>query len=197
VSAFSQVPTTRHGFSCSRCSEWFFSTNRDPHRLPCPICGGSLVWRGMVHPDSRVIRDGQAPACDERCTSARGVSCECKCLGVNHGTGRTVTVRAVEGTARVDLDDSLVLERLRAKILPLVEQAAEIDAALVAAITERYGAVWEAYLAGGWLAPAAFAQYRARCDVLSARRKAQSYKLPSRRLAALQALLMDVSAATE
>jgi len=33
--------------------------------------------------------------------------------------------------------------------------------------------------------------------VLSARRKAQSYKLPSRRLAALQALLMDVSAATE
>jgi len=120
--------TTRHGFSCSRCSEWFFSTDRDPHRLPCPICGASLVWRGMVHPDSRVIREGQAPACDAQCTSARGVNCECKCLGVNHGTGRTVTVRAVEGTARVDLDDSLVLERLRAKNLPLVEQAAEIDA---------------------------------------------------------------------
>lgn len=46
----------------------------------CPMCGA-------VTSQPKLIRGyASAKPCDARCTGARGVDCECSCVGANHGT---------------------------------------------------------------------------------------------------------------
>jgi hypothetical protein len=61
------------------------------NRASCGACNGQIEIMGEVAED-RLIRREHRTACDERCTSARGPICCCKCGAANHGTGRVVEV---------------------------------------------------------------------------------------------------------
>lgn len=62
-----------------------------PAQLQCGICGGQLESMGRVERD-RLIHEHLAAICDERCTSARGPICNCKCGGRYHGSHLVVRV---------------------------------------------------------------------------------------------------------
>lgn len=58
----------------------------------CPRCGER-------HQAERAIEYSLTPSrhrCDARCENARGHVCECACGGINHGGGRSLTVKATE-----------------------------------------------------------------------------------------------------
>jgi hypothetical protein len=57
----------------------------------CGICGGSFENMGRVERD-RLIHEHMAAICDDRCTSARGPICNCKCGGKHHGSHMVVRV---------------------------------------------------------------------------------------------------------
>ena len=80
---------------------------------PCPHCGydpaeriddrGRRVWNYSQYPARHHVRMGKVvpgkkallspeylTPCDGRCTNAKGPSCDCKCHGANHGTGRLI-----------------------------------------------------------------------------------------------------------
>lgn len=57
----------------------------------CGICAGSFENMGRVERD-RLIHEHLASICDDRCTSARGPLCNCKCGGQHHGSHRVVRV---------------------------------------------------------------------------------------------------------
>lgn len=61
------------------------------HDWQCGICGGSFESMGRVERD-RLIHEHLAAICDDRCTSARGPICNCKCGGKHHGSNRVVRV---------------------------------------------------------------------------------------------------------
>jgi len=61
------------------------------NELTCGACEGRMEWQGYVG-RAGLYNTYTDSACDFKCTSARGPSCECKCRGENHGTGRTVLV---------------------------------------------------------------------------------------------------------
>lgn len=71
--------------------------------MRCGACDGKIEVMGRVTRDGKRMVTGayDAPACDARCTHARGPSCDCQCGGVNHGTGATVPVVEMEGAPRV------------------------------------------------------------------------------------------------
>lgn len=64
----------------------------------CGICGGSFENMGRVEKD-RLIHEHLAAICDDRCTSARGPLCSCKCGGKHHGSNRVVQVVMDAGPA--------------------------------------------------------------------------------------------------
>lgn len=68
-------------------------------KLTCGCCGGEIESMGRVTRDARLAEDAVVSACDDRCTSARGPLCVCKCGCVNHGTGRVVEIRRDLGAA--------------------------------------------------------------------------------------------------
>ncbi len=57
----------------------------------CGICGHQIENMGRVERD-RLIHEHLAAICDDRCTSARGPLCNCKCGGKHHGSNRVVRV---------------------------------------------------------------------------------------------------------
>jgi hypothetical protein len=64
----------------------------------CGICGGSFENMGRVEKD-RLIHEHLAAICDDRCTSARGPLCSCKCGGKHHGSN--LMVRVVRDAGKV------------------------------------------------------------------------------------------------
>ena len=69
---------------------------------PCPLCRyersiNDLRW-GRAHrfmgevKGPRLTQPEDRCPCDRRCTNATGPNCECSCGGVNHGSGRLVSV---------------------------------------------------------------------------------------------------------
>ncbi len=97
---------SRHYYRCNTCLSVVVVEEDDrggnPNRYPkasihefrrlC-ICGGKYDWMGLVSKDPRyVIRTDERCPCDDRCTNARGPSCDCRCGGENHGSQRLVTV---------------------------------------------------------------------------------------------------------
>ena len=62
------------------------------------VCDGRLELLGRVAKNKRgLVLDSERCACDGRCTSAPGPMCDCRCGGVNHGTGRVVAVEVDAG----------------------------------------------------------------------------------------------------
>lgn len=94
---------------CNDCLTPFSSTER--HIDLCD-CMGSVTFMGLVQGD-KYVQTAQRPACDGRCTHAHGPSCDCACMGANHGTGRVVTTVIREGKVCVvdpskDIYDDMV-----------------------------------------------------------------------------------------
>lgn len=61
------------------------------------LCDGKLELLGRVARKSGLVRDEERCACDGRCTNAPGPSCDCRCGGENHGTGRVVPIEVDAG----------------------------------------------------------------------------------------------------
>ena len=121
----------------------------------CGLCGGRVEEMGRVTRDRRgmVTAAYDAPACDARCTHARGPSCDCPCGGANHGTGVTVPVVVTEGAPRV----SMPLEGKARRV------AAEWRAELERVRATRAGRMSLAQRDGAWLGGADYSlvmQYR-------------------------------------
>lgn len=95
----------------------------------CGICGGSFESMGRVERD-RLIHEHMAAVCDDRCTSARGPICCCKCGGKYHGSHMvvrvvrdagpvpTVTPNAGREQARLNADE---YRRMRGAALALLD----------------------------------------------------------------------------
>ena len=127
----------------------------------CGICGGSFESMGRVERD-RLIHEHTAAICDDRCTSARGPICCCKCGGKYHGSHMvvrvvrdagpvpTVTPNSGREQARLNADEyRRMVDAARALLDPLTASrargylpAAEFDRmrALQAALRKAYAA---------------------------------------------------------
>jgi len=127
---------------CKACLTVVATEGRMPAKAECAACGRAGWWfMGEVHVD-RLVKVEERCACDDRCTSATGPKCGCKCGGANHGTGRVVTVVLDQGgVPRVATPASDEARRIadewEAARTPLVEELMRLNA-------------------GGWLPPESF-----------------------------------------
>jgi hypothetical protein len=79
------MKTMRNYYRCHDCLHVFaLDEVTVQYQLRCK-CGGSIQFMGTVKGDSLVRVEHRTP-CDERCTSARGPVCNCRCCAANHGT---------------------------------------------------------------------------------------------------------------
>jgi hypothetical protein len=76
---------------CTTCLSVSAIDEQMPHGTTCGLCAGNLELMGRVERD-RLVRDEHLCPCDDRCTSARGPLCSCKCGGKNHGSNVVVHV---------------------------------------------------------------------------------------------------------
>jgi len=94
---------------CNDCLTPFSSTER--HIDLCD-CNGAVTFMGVVQGD-KYVQTANRPICDGRCTHAHGPSCDCACMGANHGTGRVVMTVIREGKVVVvdpskDIHDDMI-----------------------------------------------------------------------------------------
>ncbi len=81
-----------HFYRCGDCLSVLAVDTRE-RELACGACGGRLSFMGTAGKDpKRLTRTHTESVCDDRCTSARGPHCECKCGGLNHGSQRHVVI---------------------------------------------------------------------------------------------------------
>lgn len=188
------VPTgPRRAVSCKRCGTWLYhSTTADTSRSACPICDGPLEYRGEVRPDNTVTRTVEDMACNDQCQGAKGVVCNCHCGGTNHGCWFTVTVTLVESKVSLALEDTSKVDKLRARNLPLIEQAEHLAGELVDMLEHRYARVIADRRAGRWLDAGDYAAVCAWSDYRKAIRKAQTFKQPAARVKKLEQLRAEI-----
>ena len=86
------APINRWFIRCSTCLA-VSAVDEHPNvgEWTCGICGGGIENMGRVERD-RLIHEHHAAICDDRCTSARGPICNCKCGGKYHGSHMVVKV---------------------------------------------------------------------------------------------------------
>jgi hypothetical protein len=84
---------------CYRCTDCLFVMFTDAKHEggTCEACQGRIEYLGRVRKEGSLFETHIACACDGRCTSATGPSCNCHCGGENHGTNATVTVVVERG----------------------------------------------------------------------------------------------------
>lgn len=82
-----------HFYRCLDCCEVFTLDGKLDASKPtvCACDGQRLEYLGQAKGD-RITREEDRCPCDGRCTGAIGPDCDCRCLGVNHGSGRLVRV---------------------------------------------------------------------------------------------------------
>jgi hypothetical protein len=85
------APTNRFFYRCTGCLEVVALSGqlRMEYSLTsarCGNCAQPFEYMGRVQRD-RLVTDQTACKCDDRCVSARGPLCNCKCNGENHGAG--------------------------------------------------------------------------------------------------------------
>lgn len=140
----------RFFYRCPSCLV-VLAVDEQNNNLHCETCReGEKVARmefmGRVQADN-LVREYDKPVCDDRCTSARGPVCVCRCLGANHGSHMWVTVKeTIAGVPSVSAPKDA--EKYR-------EQAEQFnrgrDLAL-ACIKARFGADnFARYMAGTWI----------------------------------------------
>lgn len=66
----------------------------------CGVCGGQIESMGKVKGE-RLVEHGVACSCDERCASATGPHCSCRCGGQFHGLNMFVPVTRDRGPVPV------------------------------------------------------------------------------------------------
>lgn len=129
---------------------------RQEDRLRCGVCGGLEEYMGQAGKQpGRLTRTSVESVCDDRCTSARGPHCECRCGGRNHGSGRWVLVTRDVGKAPT------VTPRSGREVATAKARADEYRAAYSAA-RARLGWVWglaDRKQAGEHLSDAEFRRY--------------------------------------
>jgi hypothetical protein len=108
----------------------------------CGACDGALEYLGRTERD-RLIKEHEACPCDDRCTSARGPCCSCRCGGENHGTNRTVRVRTDGGSIPVAMIDPAA--RVKAEEYRGAKQAFWV------AWNSRYRAITDRKQRGEWI----------------------------------------------
>lgn len=88
---------TRFYYRCTTCLSVFVLEQRKDN-LYCGHCETILYFMGAVVRDSRVLtKEVEETPCDQRCTHALGPVCNCKCGGVNHGSGHVIISTKVLG----------------------------------------------------------------------------------------------------
>ncbi len=171
-----------HYYRCNDCLSSM--THADSWLNAQCACGGSLEYLGEVRDDGRAIETAELSICDDRCTSARGISCRCQCGGKNHGTHLTVMVEYDNGKAIVRPVDARAIERAN-------EYRSAIDQAR-AAIDSCFGAeTVDAYLRNRWIADKSIWN-NIRLS-FSAWHKAQSMKSQNGRMNALKNVISNIS----
>jgi len=83
--------TMRNYYRCRTCLT-VYALDEDQRSTPtCPACARSdrVEHMGRVEAGA-LVTDRTRSACDDRCTSARGPSCDCRCNGANHGSNLVV-----------------------------------------------------------------------------------------------------------
>lgn len=97
--------STLHYYRCFSCCHVAVCDGKIAPETRC-MCDGKLELLGRVSQARRgLVRDSERCACDARCTNAPGPSCDCRCGGENHGTGRTVPIIVdAGGVPRVRVD---------------------------------------------------------------------------------------------
>lgn len=87
----------RHYYRCRSCCHVVAVEGKLERETFC-ACNGKLEHLGRVTRAHRgLVLDSERCACDGRCTNAPGPSCDCRCGGANHGTGRVVAVEVDAG----------------------------------------------------------------------------------------------------
>lgn len=98
----------RSYYKCRECLVPVVIVDSAGGEIAC-VCGGKLRFMGDIRERSRgavFVTQHEETVCDDRCTGAIGPSCNCPCGGVNHGTGRTVTVETVQGKVQIVTEDA-------------------------------------------------------------------------------------------
>jgi hypothetical protein len=144
--------------------------------MQCGLCAGTLETMGRVERD-RLVRDELLCPCDDRCTSARGPVCTCKCNGKNHGSHLLVCVTRDAGKVPTVTP---ALGREQARINADEYRAARTAVlAILDTLRARKAAT-------GWLDAADYRQLRA---LQAANRKAHEARDHRARMKTLRAVL--------
>ena len=144
--------------------------------MQCGLCAGTLETMGRVERD-RLVRDEYLCPCDDRCTSARGPICTCKCSGKNHGKNLLVHVTRDAGQVPT-VTPAHGHEQARIN-------AAEYRAAREALLA-RLDTLRNRKAAAGWLDSADYRELRA---IQAANRKAHEARDHRARMRTLRAAL--------
>jgi len=121
-----------HYYRCNVCLKPLTAEAR--HQvITCHICEGKAVYLGRAGAGNHLLQDREKCPCDLRCTNAIGPNCDCKCGGLNHGTGLIVEVTETVGTipkanGRPDFKHKAMAEEYRKAL-----------ASFAAACRDRYG----------------------------------------------------------
>lgn len=136
-----------------------------------------MEYLGKSTVDQRLQETRTLAACDARCTEATGPNCTCQCGGVNHGTGKLVTVIVDKGPIpRVNMPHPEVA-RAHAEAFRAADSAAK------ARIEERLKEPLAKQRAGAWVETGFFWEIK---DAFAKWRKARSLKTVKGRIKALE-----------
>ena len=150
----------RHFYRCTDClSVVATETAIKPVQVPpsysysygeCGACGGDVEYMGEVCRD-HLQKTALVCACDDRCTSALGPICSCRCGGENHGTHRVVEVVIEAGKVpklMVPPDAKGKADEYRALLFEVVS-----------ALDSRYGRLFQQKREGIYLNGSDFCQF--------------------------------------
>lgn len=152
----------------------------------CAVCNRETQAMGAVTGSGRVELTVERQECDAACQGAMGPTCDCKCLGANHGArwvAKTVVLETRETHPVVSMNDDQARER-----------AAEYKAAKAAAraaINARYpdiDALLAKKAAGRWLESSEFNRMLSWRHEQAALNKASDLKTHKSRMARLAKL---------
>ena len=162
----------RHFYRCLDCLS-VAACNERLRDGKCGACGGYLEYMGRVQRD-RLVTTGTECACDDRCTSALGPICGCKCGGINHGTHRVVSVTYDHG----DVPTLNVVDTQKSRLVAQEwREAVEAVSAEYASLNDR-----KRY-SSGWLSEDDFSRLCKLGNALRAARKLRQHAARMKRLA--------------
>jgi hypothetical protein len=177
--------TARHFYRCIGCLEVVALTEqqtmeRCQTRATCATCAQRFEYMGRVQVD-RLVQEHTRCKCDDRCTSARGPICNCKCGGANHGAGMLGYVRVA-----VDVGAVPVIQTPSATRAAIAGRQYQEFTALLAVAAEELKSLLDRKIAGQYLQPA---DYTRLLTLRRAIHKANDARVHAARMKTLRALV--------